>query len=101
TLLDDSCRLEFVSDRYRSPRDFARETTKRLPAPSVLMLVTGSRMGVADFRAVGSLFSEDTRRIVLRVEPGAAPRMYTVSEVTIVTVGALSDLPRLIRTVQP
>jgi hypothetical protein len=100
-LLDDTCRIEPVDGRYATAREFARTATRRLPAPSVVMLVTGSQMEIADFRSVATVFGEDTRRIVVRAEVGASPQLHAVSDVSIATLGSLDDLPRLIRRVQP
>jgi hypothetical protein len=99
-LLDDSCRLQPVNNRYRSVREFAREASSRLPSPSVVMVVAGSNMDIAEARTVGTLFGDDTRRVVVRVELGAAPRVAKVSDITVITVGSLSDLPKLMRRVQ-
>ena len=98
-MLDDSCRLELVGRRYPTPRDFARETTKRLPPPSVVMIVAGSRMGPTDFRAIESLFGQDARIVAFRVELGAQPRVASVAGLQIITIGELTDLPKTLRRV--
>jgi hypothetical protein len=99
-LLDDSCRLQPVNNRYRSVREFAREASSRLPSPSVVMIIAGSNMDIAEARSVGTIFSADTRRVVVKVELGAPPRLAKVSDLTVITVGSLSDLPKLMRRVQ-
>jgi len=96
-MLDDSCRLEPIRSPYKTARDFARDATKRLPAPSVAMMVAGSRIKTAEFRSVRSLFSTDTIGLAIRVETGAAPKLGVVSGMTMVTVGELSDLSALLK----
>jgi len=44
-LLDDSCRIDPVSGRYPTLRDFARDATRRLPEPSVVMIIADQRCG--------------------------------------------------------
>lgn len=96
-LLDDSCRLELLGKKYPSARGFARDATKRLPAPSVVMIVCGSLMTTADLRSMETLFPIDTTLFGLRVEAGSPPRLSRVSGMTVLAVGELSDLPRLMR----
>jgi uncharacterized protein (DUF58 family) len=96
-MLDDSCRLEPVRPTFKNARDFARELTKRLPAPSVAMMIAGSRMETGEFRSMRTLFSTDTIGLAIRVEAGASPKLGAVSGMTIITVGALSDLSMLLK----
>jgi len=96
-LLDDSCRLEQVAGGYPSTREFARAATRRLPAPSVVMVISGSLFPLSDFRAVERLFGLDTTTVGFRAELDAPPRLSSVGGLRIATVGNLSDLPRLVR----
>ena len=95
-LLDDSCRLAPVQ-RYATPREFARDATARIPAPAVVVLVTGSLTTVGELRAVETVFPERTELIAIRAEAGAQPRLQLVSRERVLTVGRLADLPRLLR----
>ncbi|WP_181243322.1 DUF58 domain-containing protein [Glaciihabitans tibetensis] len=97
SLLDESCRLEPVSSPYRTTREFARTATLRLPSPSVVMVVSGSRLPIGDFRAVERLFGLDTVTVGFRAEFGAAPQLTSINSLRVATVGALTDLPRLVR----
>jgi len=101
TLLDDSCRIEPVERVYPTMRDFVREATKRLPAPSVVIAVGGSALPLAEFRAVETVFGNDTQTIAVRVELGAASTLTKIAGMTVATVGELADLPRLMRRVRP
>ncbi len=101
TLLDDTSRIEPARRAYASVREFVRDATKRVPAPSVVIVVTGSRLPVADTRSIETLFGPDTQTIAFRVEPGAMSRITRIAGTTVVTVGELSELPRLVRRVRP
>lgn len=94
TLLDDSSRI-VPSTSGLTVRDFARDATKRMPPPSVLLVVHGSRTPVGDLRAAATLFGADTRTIGLRVDADADARVAPVGDVTMATIGRLPDLPRL------
>lgn len=112
-LLDDTSRIEPFGDvapsgastveraTAGSVRDLVREVARRIPAPSVVIVVAGSRTPVAEFRAVEPVFGSDTQVIAFRAEPGAASRIARVGESTVVTVGALDELSRLVRRVRP
>ena len=82
-------------------RDFVREATKRLPPPSVVIAVAGSRLPVADLRSIETLFGPDTETVAFRVELGAASRITRIAGTTVVTVGDLDELSRLVRRVRP
>jgi hypothetical protein len=97
SLLDESCRLEQISSQYATTREFARAATLRLPNPSVVMVVSGSRLPIGDFRAVERLFGLDTVTVGFRAEFGAAPALTSINSLRVATVGALTDLPRLVR----
>ena len=97
-MLDSSCRIEPTASReYATVRDFARERTKRLPNPSVVMIIGGSRMTTADYRSVQTLFGQDTAQVAVHVELGAAPKFGAVQGLTMIEVGSLDDLSRLVR----
>lgn len=97
-MLDDSSRIEPLS-ASGTTRDFVRDATRRMPAPSVLLVVVGSRVPIADLRAVDALFARDTRTIALRVAADADPRISIVSGLSVVTIGTLGDLPKLMRKI--
>jgi hypothetical protein len=78
-------------------REFARERTRRLPTPSVVMIVGGSRMTTADYRSIESLFGSDTSQVAFHVVHGAQPKISSVAGLTVITIGDLGDLSRLVR----
>jgi len=95
TLLDDTSRIE-PTTTGASLRAFAREATRRMPNPSVLVVVLGSATPITELRAVDALFGSDTRTIGLRIEAGGEPRVSLVGELAVLTIGALPDLPKLL-----
>ncbi|CAN5222029.1 DUF58 domain-containing protein [soil metagenome] len=96
-MLDSSCRVDPVGKVFPTVREFARERTKRLPPPSVVMMVGGSRMSTAEFRSVESLFGQDTTQVAFHIDLGAKPKLAAVAGLTVITIGALNDLPSVIR----
>ncbi|WBU39229.1 DUF58 domain-containing protein [Homoserinibacter sp. YIM 151385] len=99
TLLDDTCRLELGSSRHGSLREYARDATRRLPRPSLAMVVGGSGITSRDLRGVEQFFGPDTQTVGFRAELGQPARLNYVKALRIVTLGQLSDLPRLIRRI--
>jgi hypothetical protein len=97
SMLDSSSRLEPVGRVFSTVREFARERTKRLAAPSVVMMIAGSQMTTAEYRSVESLFGQDTSQVAFHVDFGAQPRISSVSGLTVITIGTLEELPALIR----
>jgi len=97
SMLDWSCRIDPVGRLYDSVREFARERTKRLPAPSVVIMVGGSNMSTAEYRSVESLFGQDTSQVAFHVEAGADPKISSVAGLTVITIGNLDDLSSLVR----
>jgi hypothetical protein len=63
--------------------------------------VSGSLAPLAEFRAVETVFGSDTPVIAFRAELGAASRISRVGDSTMVTVGSLDELSRLVRRVRP
>ena len=97
SMLDSSCRIDPVGRLYPSVREFARERTKRLPSPSVVMMIGGSRMTTQEYRSVETLFGQDTSQVAFHVVLGAQPKIATVAGLTVITIGDLNDLSRLVR----
>lgn len=98
-LLDDSCRLALTPSRFASPREFTRTVTRRLPPPSVLIVVAGSSWTAADFRSIQLLMPSDTTMVGILAHSGASPSLGVVSGISIMTVGELADLPVVLRRV--
>ena len=95
-LLDDTSRLTLGPSKYRTARDFGRALTRRLPPPSVAVIVSGSRMQLADHRAMSLLFPADATVIAITASIDSTPKMSRVSEMQVLTIGGLSDLPHVL-----
>ena len=65
------------------------------------MIVAGSGVPVAEFRTVETLFGLDVQTIGFRADFGAPSRIAKVSGLTVVTVGRIDELPRVMRRVRP
>jgi hypothetical protein len=63
------------------------------------MIVAGSLMDISEYRAAQTLFGKDVTTLAFRIQPGAQSRLSTVSGLTVVTIGELADLPKLLRRV--
>ncbi len=98
-LLDDASRIEPVSGVHASLRDLARAQTSRLAAPSVVLLVAGSQLPVAEFRSVQRLFGADTTVLAFRAEHGAPSGIRSVG-LPVATVGRLDELAAIVRSVR-
>ena len=61
------------------------------------MMIGGSRMTTAEYRSVESLFGQDTSQVAFHVELGAQPKIASVAGLTVITIGDLDDLSRLVR----
>lgn len=97
SMLDDASRLE-LGRSGASLREFARAATRRGPQPAVLIVVVGALVPVAELRSIEALFGGDTRIVAIRVADGAEARRSTVSRLRLLTLGALADLPALLRS---
>lgn len=96
-VLDDSCRLELSPDSPASARELVRDATRRLPPPSVLIIIAGSGMATAEYRSISLLFPNDTTMLVFRMDTSAQPSVATVAGFQVITVGTLSDLTKVLR----
>jgi uncharacterized protein (DUF58 family) len=96
-LLDDSCRLAPVTSRFADMRAFVRDVTRRLPPPSVLVLVGGSGVTAQDRRAVQLLFPGETTVIAIEANAGASPSLGTIAGMLVGRVGHLEDLRPVLR----
>jgi hypothetical protein len=96
-LLDDSCRVQAVDGRHASVREFLRQATLRLAAPSLAVTVVGSRVDAGEVRAASALWGTDTETLIVRVDEAAEPRLSRLGRSLLITVSSLPELPALLK----
>lgn len=96
-LLDDSCRLDMVPTKNGSAREFARRATRKLPPPSVLVVIAGSKMTTTDHRSIQLLFPGDATMISFRIARGESPALQLIAGMQVATIGELGDVPKVLR----
>ena len=74
-----------------------RLVREREAMASVVVVVTGSRMRADRLRRAATLLGIDTRVVLIRVDPGRPLAVDTVSNVTVVRLPGLAELPRAVR----
>ncbi|MGV8977402.1 MAG: DUF58 domain-containing protein [Cellulomonas sp.] len=97
-LLDD-CSAVSVEVGGTGVSGLGRRIAHEAPSASVAVLVTGSVPTPADLRAAARHVPVGTRTLVLACSPGAEISVRTQGSLSIGTVGALDDLPRVLRRV--
>ncbi len=98
-LLDDLSRVELRSAK-RTLVDVARVAGATILDASVIAFVLGSAASPAVLRAAAARLPQDVRVLAVQCIPGAAVSRRVVSELTVLTVGELGDLPVALRSVQ-
>lgn len=71
----------------------ARQTGVRVPNASVVVLLFGSTVEPARIRSAASHLPSGVRVIAVRCEAGASLSRRAIADTTVLTVGALGDLP--------
>ena len=71
-------------------------TAQSFPDLSIAFLVTGSRMPLTRMRQAAITLPARIRTVAVRCEPGAEPSIRTAREITVITIGALDDLTKLL-----
>lgn len=66
------------------------------PATSIVLLVTGAEHPFTDLRRATAQFAPHVRVLALRVSPGRPTGTTPLPDLTVLTMGELSDLPRLV-----
>lgn len=99
-MLDDCSRLAGVSGRYGSAREFVRDATKRISAPSVVMIVGGSLLPLSEYRMIQTLFPPETLTIALRAATEQRGAIGKVGAMTLLTISQLPEFPALLRRIK-
>lgn len=75
----------------------ARSAATRAPGVSVAFVVCGSIPAPREIRAAALAFPVGVRTVAIRAVDGAATALSRIGSTTVVTVGVLGDLPRVLR----
>lgn len=97
-LLDDVAALEASADA-RAGTTLARWVAREAADASVAVLVTGSVPPRAELRAAAVHVPVGVRTLLLVAEPGATAQVSTHGSLSFARIGALTDLPRVLRQV--
>ncbi|UOE45413.1 DUF58 domain-containing protein [Agromyces larvae] len=100
SVLDDSSRIEAAAST-KALREFARDASRRMPSASVVIAVVGSRLPLAELRAVETSLATDVQLIAFRAHAGADSRITKVGSSPVATIGELGELPAVVRKVRP
>ena len=76
----------------------AADAARAAPAASIALFVTGAQVEFADVRRAAANFPIDVATVVLRVDPTERVGISAAAGTTLLTMGELADLPRLMRS---
>ena len=94
--LDGCSRIELSPDQRRS-HQLAPWLVGNVPDASVAIFVVGSQRSVSELRDIIALVDKSMMVLILRCERGATPQVRPLGDATSVRLGALADLPRLMK----
>jgi uncharacterized protein (DUF58 family) len=97
--LDSLAALEQSRTRHGRIEDLAGAVAAAVPLASIVVLVCGSTVDAARLRLACSRLPYGARVLAIRAEAGVAPTMRRIGEASVVTVGALDELPLALRKV--
>jgi Uncharacterized conserved protein (some members contain a von Willebrand factor type A (vWA) domain) len=92
-LLDDLSRIEHVETALRIA-DLARVSADEASGVSIAFLVCGSTVGAARLRHASAQFPPGVEVVAIVCDPGAAPGLRRVGELSVLTIGYLDDLQK-------
>ncbi|MCC3297188.1 DUF58 domain-containing protein [Arthrobacter sp. zg-Y453] len=95
-LLDGLTRFE-GRERREGTRELAALTSDSVPNASVVILVTGTAVSASVLRSAAAAISPGIRCLAVRCSEGEPPGRREIADLTVLTCGALDDLPALIR----
>lgn len=78
------------------PRTLAHRVGPQLSGASVITIVTGSRADLTEVRAAAGSFGRDVEVLVVRCRTGADPSRRRIGNLTILEIGELRDLARIL-----
>ena len=95
-MLDDMTRSE-GSPLRKTAVDLARTLADTVPNASVVFFVVGSRVSPAQLRSAAASVPPGVRSLAVRLQTGAAPARANIADLTVLTLGDLSDLAIILR----
>lgn len=95
SLLDATCSLAVAPDA-QPIEDVARMAAEAYPATTLAFTVTGPRIDIDRVRRTAFALPLGARSVTVRCEPEAEPTMRAAGSMTLITIGRLGDLGRLI-----
>lgn len=95
-MLDDMTRI-VGSPLRRTAVDLARTLADTVPNASVVFFVVGSRVSPAQLRSAAASVPPGVRSLAVRLQTGAAPARANIADLTVLTLGDLSDLAIILR----
>jgi uncharacterized protein (DUF58 family) len=98
-LLLDDCSAIALEGTGAGMLLLGRRVAREAPEASVALLVTGSAPSSGDLRLGARHVPTGTRTVVVRCERDAEVSVRTHGTLSLATIGALDDLPRLLRRV--
>lgn len=77
--------------------DLARSLADTVPNASVVFFVVGSQVTPTQLRSAAASVAPGVRSLAVRIDAGAAPARANIADLTVLTLGELSDLPAVLR----
>ncbi|WP_394942354.1 DUF58 domain-containing protein [Psychromicrobium sp. YIM B11713] len=96
TLMDDMTRID-GSSRLKDSVELAREMSDAVPNASVMFFVVGSLVTPSQLRAAAASVPPGVRTFAIRCLPGAKAGRNNIADLTVLTLGELSDLALILR----
>lgn len=95
-LLDGLAGVEAL-ERKADIAVLVRQSVPIVRGASVVAIVAGSKVGPPALRAAAQRFHQNVSVLAIRANPGAEVTIQTIDSTTVVELGALEDLPRVLR----
>ncbi|UZX02434.1 DUF58 domain-containing protein [Arthrobacter sp. CDRTa11] len=95
-MLDDMTRIVGAPMR-RTAVDLARTLADTVPNASVVFFIVGSNVTPTQLRSASASVPPGVRSLAVRLQTGAAPSRANIADLTVLTLGDLSDLAIVLR----
>lgn len=95
-MLDDMTRIVGAPQR-KTAVDLARTLADTVPNASVVFFVVGSNVTPTQLRSAAASVPPGVRSLAVRIQAGAAPARANIADLTVLTLGDLSELAIVLR----